>query len=203
MAAFSPFLGGDASMACHAQWKDYVSRYLTRARELSDTRLLRSWRGTKLTVNYDYLSGLKIQSHQPDEEDLRSCLVTLRQFLMNDEPVFIFRIYNIAQLHLASDDLKKKLQDSRKLWSAFQRQGPIRFEVNGKVLTPERITDLWINGYYFHNDADFRVLENLARHGPGGVLARHMFLDWITEAAKQIFYVANVLRYAEAQGMLR
>src|SRR5437870_11625135 len=98
-------------MSCDPQWTESVGRFLTRARELSDTRLLKNWRGTKLTVNYDYLAGLKIQSHQPDEEDLRSCLVTLRQFLMDKEPVFILRIYKIAQLHLSSDELRKHLHD--------------------------------------------------------------------------------------------
>ncbi len=149
------------------------------------------------------MAGFKIQSHQPAEEDLRSCLVTLRQFLMDKEPVFILRIYNIAQLHLASDELRKHLQDSRRLLSKFQKQGPLRVEINGKELTPERITDLWINGYYFHNDADFRTIENLASSGPGGALARHLFLDYITEAAKQIFYVGNVLRCADAHELLR
>jgi hypothetical protein len=122
---------------------------------------------------------------------------------MNDEPVYLSRIYNIAQQHLTSGDLKKKLQDSRRIWSAFQKHGPIRVAVDSQPLTPERVTDLWINGYYFHNDADFRIIENLARSGPGGVLARHLFLDCITEALKQIVYVANVVRYPEVHGLLR
>ena len=38
-------------MSCDPQWKESVSRFLTRARELSDTRLLKNWHGTKLTMN--------------------------------------------------------------------------------------------------------------------------------------------------------
>lgn len=87
------------------EWTDLVARFLTRARQLSELRF-------------------KLSTGQPDEDDLRSFLLTLRQFLMPSEPVFLFRMFNLAHKHLTSEELRTDLAASRKEWASFQRQRP-------------------------------------------------------------------------------
>jgi hypothetical protein len=178
-----------------------VDRFIARARELGDMRLMKNWTGSKLTVQWHEGRGLSVETENPDEEDLRSFLLTLRQFLMEKEPVFLYAIHNIAFQHLLSDELKKGLADARAEWTAFQRRGPVQIKLDQQEFGPERITDLWINGYYFHNSDDHRLLEQLAG-GPMAVLSRYVLLDYVTEATNQVGFMLQTLRYARAHSLM-
>lgn len=59
--------------------------------------------------------------------------------------------------------------------------------------------DLWINGYYFHNDTS--KLEELKRIWPAP-LARFLFMQMVVEATRQVFYVSHVVRIALRDGLV-
>jgi hypothetical protein len=194
----------DLALAASATLMDpteRLDRFIARARELGDMRLLKNWPGSNLTIEWHRDRGLRIETANPDEEDLRSFLLTLRQFVSEREPVYLYTIYNIAYQHLLSDELKKGLADARAEWSAFQRRGPVQIKLGQQEFGPEKITDLWINGYYFHNSDDDHLLRQLAR-GPGAVLSRYVLLDYVTEATNQVGFTLATLRYARAHGLI-
>ncbi len=159
--------------------RENLELFEQRAEELLNSRLILNGFGTSLSFNFDRVNGLSFSSKQPDEDLLRSFLLTFRKFVSNNEAIFLFKVFNLCQQHLNSDKLKEHLIDARQLWSQQMQSGKtgkVRFTKNGRLLFPEYVTDLWINGYYFHDSPDkLRELQEVL--SDDSFLARHIFLD--------------------------
>lgn len=145
---------------------------------------------------------MKFKLKQPAEDDLKAYLLTFRQFVLNDEPVFLYRIYNLCMRHLTSAKLKNYLKTSRKIWKDIHKKVGIELVFNKKTLTPEFVTDLWINGYYFHNDEKkAKLLKSLILHER--LFVRSKFLDFLIEATNQVVYVNDVITVAFRDSLFR
>ncbi len=179
---------------------DQLRLFLLRVDELNDLGLLRAWK-SELKISGEIGQPVKFESFEPDEELLRSFLLAFRQFFLKSEPVYINRIYKLSMEHLRSDFLRERLQQSREAWKDAMRGGGLRLELNGDQVTPERAMHLWINGYYFHNDAEKRELINT--YEPiGRALTRQQFLGLIADATGQLFFAARVIHEALNAGVI-
>lgn len=182
--------------------RESLELFVQRTEELLNSRLILNGFGTSLSFNFDRMSGLTFSSKQPDEELLRSFLLTFRKFLSNDEAVFLFKIFNLCQQYLNSDKLKGFLIEARQLWSQQMKggkKGNVRFTKNGRLLYPEYVTDLWINGYYFHDSPDkLRELEELL--SADTFLSRHIFLDHLVQAVRFISYTRFIVTVGFREG---
>jgi len=173
--------------------------FRARAEELRNTHLIRESFNPGITIKWDRMRGLRFKSREPNEDSLRSFLLTFRQFILNDEPVFLYRIYNLCQKHLTSDKLKNYLSESREIWKKAHKSADITLIYNNQELTPEDVTDLWINGYYFHSDMDkLRILKQLLPHER--MLIKNQFLNFLLDATRQVLYVDNIIRVALKDG---
>ena len=169
---------------------------------MHQTRLVRSG---GLRANFTRSAAvnqpLTLTTHSPDEDDLRSFLVTFRQFILKDEPVEVGRIANILWQRLTGDEPREHLVRARKRYNAELRTGGIGLVLNDQRLPPELILDLWINGRYFHNDerkaAAIDALDPMST-----VFVRHVFLDVLVEATRYIIFLANVIVIAQRDGLL-
>ena len=175
--------------------------FSTRASELADTRLIRRDFRPGMTIRYERMSGTVFETSQPVEGDLRSFLLTFRKFVSNDEPVYLNRIYNLCRRCFTSQELKGYLIQSRAAWKdALHGKGFSIVLDKGRV-TPEEVLNLWINGWYFHDDEEkLRRLKLLIPEQR--IFARWLFLDFIAEATRQIFYVENVITVALREGLV-
>ena len=181
--------------------REQLERFLHRADELAGTRVVRAHFPTSLGLSFSASGGTRVSLGQPDEEDLRSFLLTLRQFLSSDEPVFLFRIFNLCQQHITDPEMKRDLAEARGQWAASVKSDGISMTFDGKPITPEYVTDLWINGHYFHNDeGKARALREMAPLET--LLSRQKFLGHLIAATQNVLYVANVLRAAMREGLL-
>jgi hypothetical protein len=141
---------------------------------------------------------VSMEMHEPDEEDLRSYLLDFRKFTMERESVFINRVFNVAHQHVTADLVVEALKDARREWNREQ-EGSIGFIVNDQRITAAAVIDLWINGYYFHRDAEKRRrLEALAQLP----LTRFHFLDAVVSASKVIFFTGQWLKAALRDGLI-
>jgi hypothetical protein len=62
---------------------------------------------------------------------------------------------------------------------------------------PETVMDLWINGSYFHDDAEkARRLDELAKLP----MSRWLFINGVVSASNVIFYVDHLIRIALRDG---
>jgi len=181
---------------------EQLEMFSARVEQLRNTRLIKKGFNPGITISWDRMKGLRFQSREPDEEDLRSFLLTFRQFISEGEPVFLNRTYTLCQRHLASDELKGYLVESREAWRQAQRSSGIKLVINKQELTPESVTDLWINGYYFHGDHEkLSRLKQLLPHE--GMLVRNQFLSYLVDATRQVMYVGNVVTIALKENLFK
>ncbi len=179
-----------------------LALFKTRAEELTCTRLITKGFNPGITIKWKRMQGLRFESREPDEEDLRSFLLTFRQFVSDAEPIFLNRVYNVCEQCLTSDELKGYLHESREEWrKAFTGAG-IKLVYNEKEVTPEYVMDLWINGHYFHSDPE--KASALRRLLPDEkLLTRHRFLDLLVDATRQVLYVGHVITVALREGLVK
>lgn len=180
--------------------RETLELFVARAEELQHSRLLANDFSPSFSMNWDRVSGLRFHSNEPDEEDLRSYLITFRKFIAQREPLYLFKIYNICLQYLLSDKMRDNLLEARAAWTKQLRDGGFRLNFNDRNISPEYITDLWINGYYFHDEPEkYRKLKSLLPHE--NMLVRHVFLDHLLEATRQIAYLTFVIKVAMRDGL--
>jgi len=173
---------------------EQLQLFQTRVRELEQTRLVKKGFKVNVTINWKVMRGMRWKTSRPNEDDLKSFLLTFRHFMAAKEPIFLNRIYNVCHKHLKSSQLKDYLAKSRKIWRDVHIKIDMQLIIDNKKITPEYATDLWINGYYFHNDPKKRaILEGLLPHT--GMLVRNQFLEFLIEATRQVFYVDAIVTY--------
>ena len=181
---------------------EQLKLFNARSEELRNTRLIRNGFNPAISIQWNNMQGLRFNSREPDEDDLRSFLITFRQFISVKEPVFLYIIYQLCQLHLISDELKGCLIKSREAWKKAQKNTGIKLTINGLELTPEYVTDLWINGYYFHNNS--KKMFELKRLLPQeSMLVRNHFLNFLVDATRQILYVSNIITIALKEDLFK
>src|ERR1041385_2597906 len=91
--------------------------FIARVDELGTTALIRrNGLETRFRLHFDNRAGGGFAFSQPDEELLRSFLLTFRQFLMDKEPVFIRRILSLAYRHISSDQLRARVAENSEDW---------------------------------------------------------------------------------------
>lgn len=176
--------------------------FKARTEELVGTRLVASGAlASNFNINFDRMKGVKFSISNPNEEDLRSFLLTLRQFVSDGEPVFVNRIHNQLWKALSAGSLRDQLAEARQHWKTQRSRGPMALILDGKTLTPEYVLDLWVNGYYFHNDS--RKAQALRLLDPvGAVLVRHAFLDHLIEVTRYVIFLRNVITAGRREGIL-
>lgn len=175
--------------------------FVQRVGELNRTRLAQDGFDWALQIHFDRDHGVSVDLQQPDEDLLRSFLLALRQFMSQGEPVYLFTIYNLCNNHIASDFLRQQLAESRTAWKGALRGTGIGLTIDGREFTPEEATDIWLNGYYFHNDQAYReILAGLQSMDRG--LVRTWFLQCITASAKVVVYVGSVVKHALDEGLI-
>jgi hypothetical protein len=140
-------------------------------------------------------------SGEPDEDSLRSCLLLLRPFISEHEPLHLNKIFNLCHRKLASQELKEKLIEAREDWKATLKGNGMSLQFNDQSVSPEHVVDLWINGWHFHNNEEkLRELRSLVN--PAQVLVRHLFLRVLAGGAQVVLYVGNVVTVALKDGLV-
>jgi hypothetical protein len=178
------------------------SLFVKRADELLSRRLVTSGGlDASFNLSFSQQTPLQLQTIQPDEEDLRSFLMTFRLFISNDEATFVERISNLLWLRLEGDRVRANLVAARDRWQASVKTGPMAVVINDQGFSPAKILDLWINGHYFHTDK--RKAADLERLDPmSTVLTRYVLMDHLVEGTKYVVFLANVILGALSEGLL-
>jgi hypothetical protein len=176
--------------------------FVRRVEELLATRLVASG---DLRTSFNLRAAIdqpaQLSVHQPDEENLRSFLLTLRQFVSDKEPVFVRRIANVLWVRLTGDEVREHLERARSRYGQALRTGSLKFIADEHHFRPEEALDLWINGRYFHNDE--RKAATLERLDPmAAIFVRQVFLEVLVEATRYIRFLADVIVISRRDGLL-
>jgi len=180
--------------------RDQIRLFLERVQGLRREPLLRE-AGSEFEISWKRGEPTEIRWQQPDEVYLRSYLLTFRQFFLNDEPVYFYRIHNIAYQHLRSDYLREKLAKCREGWKKSLESSGLRLHIDGQEITPERAMHLLIYGDYFKSDYEKREL--LKTFGPmEKALTKQQFLNLIADTTGQLVTSAEILSQALNAGLV-
>jgi hypothetical protein len=140
------------------------------------------------------------ETEWPEEDDLRSFLLTFRLFVAKKEDVFLNHIFNLCHQKLKDNKLRKYLAGARKIWKKANES--IGFDIvhQGKKQTPERITKLWLDGKYFHKDEDKRSKLSVLSY-PMTQFYKHQLLSYLAEVTRIIFYIDRVIEKVLNEGL--
>lgn len=176
--------------------------FVRRVEELLATRLVASGDlRTNLNIRAAIDEPMRLSVHEPDEEALRSFLLTFRQFVSDREPVFVRRIANLLWTMLTGDEIREHLRRAGTRYGQAVHAGSLKFIADEHHFKPEEALDLWINGRYFHNDE--RKATTLDRLDPmSAIFVRQVFLELLVEATRYIRFLADVIVITRRTGML-
>ncbi len=172
--------------------KDRFWLYQERVDKMVSTRLIKN-KGLKseMTITGNKESGTGINIAWPDEDDLRSFLVTFRLFILKGEPVFLNRLYNLLIDNVSDKEVKDMLLRNRPRWHEIHRMGSIVLYLQNEEMKPEKIVDLFMSGDIFHIDLEKReVLKSLNFFTEQ--LIKHHFLDYLFMATRHIYFIDSV-----------
>jgi hypothetical protein len=198
-------------------WRDlsliqHLELFRERAEELRQTRFLRDtlFRGYGFKIEAQQVPGTLDKYEATfslsdfDVEDLRSFLTLFRRFFLKDDPVInLFSIYNLCHQHLINEQYKDFLVKSREIASYALKNSSFQLKIAEAEMTPEHISDVWINGYYFHDNTDhLNFLRSLPPFYTEVVLKTYFF-DYLRDMTMQIIYTNNVINAALNDGSFR
>jgi hypothetical protein len=173
-----------------------------RADELSKTRLIRDQAlNLHFKMQWDAAGLITTTVDGPDEDDLRSYLLTFRQFVSPKEPVYLHRIFSLCHLHITNLAIRNNIAHARDVWMGQVKSQGFRVSFDDMVMSPEHVADLMINGHYFHSDPKLR--EELNRLLPyESALTKALFIDFVVNATNVLFYVDGALAQCFRDGHL-
>ena len=167
-----------------------------RARQLRDSRIIRdnSLR-SHISLNINRTTGLRIEKTFPDEDDLRSFLLIIRPFTLNNEPIYYYRILSIIREHIIDERCRICLNECLRIFNETIKHGGMNLcihsistngenrQINTDNYSDEDIYNLLLNGYYFHQDIS--KVEKIGRFKDeyfkdiGGFFAKSMFIGMV------------------------
>jgi hypothetical protein len=197
--------------------RDVLELFRQRVEELRNTRFVKNFQQLKINLTFNEKVGFDYKfENEPDEDDLRSFLLTFRQFISNDEPVFLNKIYNALQIKLSDQALKVELIKSRKRFKSASSSADLQLIIGeetkskGKkdieikeVITPELITKILLNARYFHNDEEkaekIKRFEKFEDWGKG--MFRYNFIQYLIKVTNEIFFIDAVVKEASNRSL--
>jgi hypothetical protein len=181
--------------------REKLELFIRKFNELQNTRLAKTGFRFEHRVQYTP-ETVKSDLKQPDEADLRDYLMTFRQFISENEDVFLNRIFNICHQRLTSDEIKQHLAQAREAFEREKQHNGILFQMDGRQFTPLQITDLYLNSMYFHNDLESQQqLDSMAPFVAD--FPRSYFLNFVINVTRVILYVGNVITHAFQEGLFQ
>ncbi len=175
-----------------------LQMFVERVQELVDTRMMRDRQlhNYNPRIKWDIEAGVSVEAQEPDEDDLRSFLLTFRHFVSQDEPVYLYNVFITAnkRLKAAYEGKRNFLSKAREEWQKAEK-GLEAFIVDREHLKADYVLDLYINGRYFHNDPDHAdKLKELEKYPIR--LDKMRFLLSLQDFTHIIIQVGNFVGYA-------
>jgi hypothetical protein len=154
---------------------------------------------SSLTLSSEVSQPLRVTHHEPNEEHLRSYLLDFRKFVSESEPIFIYKVFNIAHQHITGEEIAASLINARRSWRDSMSSGDISFVENDSSLEPEHLIDLWINGYYFHEDPAKRAKLEWLSQVP---MSRWLFINVLVRSTQILIFTAHAIKIALREGLV-
>ncbi len=182
--------------------REKLELFVNRVNELRNTRL------AKIGFNIEYKlqgqQGQLVESElkQPAEADLKDYLMTFRHFISEREDVFLNHIFSICRRQLPSGGIKQNLAQACQFFEQVKLHSAASFRMNENEYTPLQVTNIYLNGKYFHNDLAYQQLLNNLPSCIADVFRFH-FLNFVINTSRIILYVQIIVKHAFKENLFR
>ena len=150
---------------------------------------------TKFTFHRD--GRMFVERTFPNEDDLRSLLIIIRPFTLNNDPIYYLKIISIIRKRLSEKSCNMCLSEylrisitsiekrERMLRVEIVKSGKDDLQIEANDYSMKEIYDIYLNGHYFHHDIPkIKKLESFKSdyfQDAGEVYAKSMLLGMIIE----------------------
>jgi hypothetical protein len=170
--------------------EEKLKLFIKRSHELQETNIAMGNYTIIHKKESDPIFPIETCLTQPDEPAVKDYLLSFRQFISEEEDVYITGIMNICYKNLQNEDMKQGVAYLRALYKTLQNNRSLIFIYNNVEYTPESITKIFVNAHYFHNDLDGQMLLNSLPPFAFNFF-RSSFLQFLNEVSKVIVCLSH------------
>jgi len=129
----------------------------------------------------------------PDEDTVKSFLLSFRVFYMKREPTSFYSVCNLLYKSVSNPIVREDIATIRDVYSRALIHGPIKFIFNGKAYCPEEIINLWFSAVYFHTDANkVKELDEIL-NAPEQSLFYYLLVDTVVTLTNMITNLKGII----------
>ena len=145
-------------------------------------------------VDEGYQIGFEIKV--PDEETIKSYLLSFRVFYMEREPTNFYSICNLLYKNIIDEKARSDLAMIRSNYTRELITGFIGLKFLGKSYSPKDIIDLWFNVEYFHTDIEKVKELDTIMTSPAKSLFFYLLIDTVVSLTNQISKLKGIIVWA-------
>lgn len=179
------------------EW-DKLNLFLRRFEQLERTRFCSNpkpkniqykIKGEKVDKGFQTRFEIKV----PDEETIKSFLLSFRVFYMEGEHTNFYSIYNLLYKKILDKKVRNDLATIRSNYTKALNTSFISINFLGKSYLPKDIVDLWFNAEYFHTDIEkVKELDKIVI-SPGKSLFFYLLIDAVITLTNQISILKEII----------
>jgi hypothetical protein len=166
--------------------------FFVRWLEMFHSRAFQSGLKFSYNIKGSPANGITYSLKEPDLEDFRSFLMVFRKFVSEKSPIFIPKIYNLVERLIPDAEFKAVFREARQIFNEVQQNSGCNISIttDGEILTQQYVIDMWMNGYYFHDDDEkIKTLERLESFQRDAT--KVIFTDYVIEISRIIQHLAR------------
>ena len=138
----------------------------------------------------------------PDEETIKSFLLSFRVFYMEGEHTNFYSICNLLYKKILDKKVRNDLVTIRSNYTKALNNSFIGINFLGKSYSPKDIVDLWFNAEYFHTDIEkVKELDKIVI-SPGKSLFFYLLIDAVITLTNQISMLKEIIVWATSDSTI-
>lgn len=146
-------------------------------------------KGEKVDKGFQTRFEIKV----PDEETIKSFLLSFRVFYMEGEHTNFYSICNLLYKKILDKKVRNDMVTIRSNYSKVLNTSFIGINFLGKSYSPKDIVDLWFNAEYFHTDIEkVKELDKIVI-SPGKSLFFYLLIDAVITLTNQISMLKEII----------
>jgi hypothetical protein len=146
-------------------------------------------KGEKVDKGFQTRFEIKV----PDEETIKSFLLSFRVFYMEGEHTNFYSIYNLLYKKILDKKVRNDLATIRSNYTKALNTSFTSINFLGKSYLPKDIVDLWFNAEYFHTDIEkVKELDKIVI-SPGKSLFFYLLIDAVITLTNQISILKEII----------
>jgi len=145
---------------------------------------------------------IRFETKVPDEETIKSFLLSFRVFYMEGEHTNFYSICNLLYKKILDKKVRNDLVTIRSNYTKALNTSFISINFLGKSYLPKDIVDLWFNAEYFHTDIEkVKELDKIVI-SPGKSLFFYLLIDAVITLTNQISMLKEIIVWATSDSTM-